>query len=615
MQSRALQQVFCGVLAGGLFLIDSRLPLGVAAGVPYILVIAVAARDPSTLAVWVWAVICSFLLALGFGLSPAAGNPWHGLLNRGMGLFVIWTTAILAVQYKRSLNTQARALEELRESQASLATLQKVAKLGSWVREMASDEAHCSEEFCRLMGFDRRSVRFAEIVTRIHPDDRASFKEDTAEALAKGGSFESTFRAALPDGSERILVARGTVSTDAAGRPIRTAGTLQDITAFRQTEQALESQRTLLETLMEAWPDMVFVKDAESRFVTANAWTASKMGAKDPEDMIGKTDFDYHQKHLADDFFAAEQKLIRTRRPILSREEAVIDPNGDVLWLSSTKVPLMRDGEVVGLVGINRDITALHTARKQAELANRTKSQFLANMSHELRTPLNAIIGFSSIIKEQAMGPVGNATYVEYGADINSAGQHLLQLINDILDLSKVESGRDHLNEENICVDKLLEGIMRLLRERADEAGLKLVPDSPPQLPSLFVDERKLKQIVVNLLSNAIKFTKPGGTVTVTVRADDRVGYMLQVADTGIGIDPQHIPVALSVFGRVEEPQNRNSEGTGLGLPLTKALVEQHGGSLDIESAVGAGTTVTVVFPADRIGGRDVVPDAAAPIL
>ena len=235
-------------------------------------------------------------------------------------------------------------------------------------------------------------------------------------------------------------------------------------------------------------------------------------------------------------------------------------------------------------------------ARDQAELANRAKSEFLANMSHELRTPLNAIIGFSDVMIDEMFGPVSPPKYGEYVADINSSGMHLLELINDILDLSKIEAGKTDLREENIDVSRVLESCLILVRERAEEAGVTVVRDAASDLPGLYGDERKFKQIYINLLSNAIKFTPSGGTVTTRVwyRADD--GYVFQIVDTGIGIALDDIPKALTPFQQVDSDLNRKYEGTGLGLPLTLALVELHGGSLGLLSVVDKGTTVTVRF-------------------
>ncbi len=243
----------------------------------------------------------------------------------------------------------------------------------------------------------------------------------------------------------------------------------------------------------------------------------------------------------------------------------------------------------------------LRTASDQAEAANRAKSEFLAAMSHELRTPLNAILGFSDIIKDEMLGPVGSARYRDYASDINTSGQHLLDLINDILDLSKVESGTDELHEENIQIPEIIFSVLRLVQHRAEKGGIELEIERPDEPPLLRVDERKLKQILVNLLTNAIKFTEAGGKVTLRVWCRTDSGYVFQVIDTGIGIALEDIPKALSQFGQVDGDLDRQYEGTGLGLPLTKALVELHGGCLDLQSRVGVGTTATVRFPAERI--------------
>jgi signal transduction histidine kinase len=239
-------------------------------------------------------------------------------------------------------------------------------------------------------------------------------------------------------------------------------------------------------------------------------------------------------------------------------------------------------------------------ARDEAETANRAKSEFLTLMSHELRTPLNAIIGFSEIIKGEMFGPVGTDKYRDYAKDVHDSGQHLLGLINDILDLSKIEAGQLELDEEDIDVAEVIGACLRLVRERARNGGVGLVTEIAEELPALRFDERKLKQILINLLSNAVKFTPGGGEVTIKAwfRADS--GYVFQVIDTGIGIAIEDIPKALTSFGQIDSKLARKYEGTGLGLPLTKSLVEMSAGSIDLQSEVGAGTTVTLRFPPER---------------
>ena len=247
----------------------------------------------------------------------------------------------------------------------------------------------------------------------------------------------------------------------------------------------------------------------------------------------------------------------------------------------------------------NRELVVAH---ERAEFANRTKSEFLANMSHELRTPLNAIIGFAELIRD-AQPASCDQTYRDYAADIRDSGQHLLDLINDILDLSKIESGADALDEQQVDVHEVINSVLTMSRGRAQKGGVKLELDVPDDLAPLLADMRKLKQILVNLLSNAIKFTDPGGTVTLAVSCEAGSGHVFQISDTGIGIALDDIPKALAPFQQVDGQLHRKYEGTGLGLPLTKSLVELHGGSLELKSRLGVGTTVTVTMPEDRVAG------------
>ncbi len=243
----------------------------------------------------------------------------------------------------------------------------------------------------------------------------------------------------------------------------------------------------------------------------------------------------------------------------------------------------------------------LRNAKEQAEFANRAKSEFLANMSHELRTPLNAIIGFSQIMTEQMFGPIGSPRYREYAGDILNSSQHLLQIINDILDMAKIEAGRVVLHEAPVEVARLAESCFRLVGERAESAGVALRIDIAPDLPDLLGDERLVKQILLNLLSNAVKFTPRGGRVTISGRVDPDAGWTLSVIDTGIGITAADIPRVMQPFGQVDGSYARKHGGTGLGLSIVRALAELHGGTFRLDSTPGEGTTATVSFGARRV--------------
>ncbi len=241
------------------------------------------------------------------------------------------------------------------------------------------------------------------------------------------------------------------------------------------------------------------------------------------------------------------------------------------------------------------------TAKDEAVLANRTKSEFLAMVSHELRTPLNAIIGFSEVLVKEMFGPLGEERYQDYASDIRSSGTHLLSLINDILDLSKIEADKYELVEQHIEPSELIQSALRIVKERAEDARISITTDLGSPLPRIFADERAVKQILINLLSNAVKFTPEGGHVTLAARIDETGCFMLSISDTGIGIHKDNLQKVLEPFSQVDSALSRKYEGTGLGLALTKCLVELHGGALDLQSELDRGTTVTVTLPKDRI--------------
>ena len=303
------------------------------------------------------------------------------------------------------------------------------------------------------------------------------------------------------------------------------------------------------------------------------------------------------------------ERVATHRSPPSSREHHLSDGR----WIQVTH-RAMSDG---GIVITSTDITPLKEreknlrnisnealkAKEEAEIANRSKSEFLANMSHELRTPLNAVIGFSEIIKEAMMGGL-NENYRNYAEDIHESGQHLLALINDILDMSKIEAGKMELEEERLDVSKIVEQCLLLVRDRALKSKIKLDSSVADGLPLLRADGRKTKQILINLLSNGVKFTPDGGSVTVNTSVNDAGEFVLRVDDTGIGIKPEDIAKVMAPFGQVESGLDRSYEGTGLGLTLTWALVEQHGGRLDIQSNVEGrktGTSVSAIFPSARV--------------
>jgi len=239
-------------------------------------------------------------------------------------------------------------------------------------------------------------------------------------------------------------------------------------------------------------------------------------------------------------------------------------------------------------------------ARSQAEAANHAKSEFLANMSHELRTPLNAIIGFSEIIAHELFGPIGNDRYRDYMKDIHKSSLHLLSIINDVLDMSKIEAGKLELSKEPLDLQREIGEVVRMMRERAESRGIELLTTPSDEAAEVRADERAIKQIFLNLLSNAIKFSTEGGVVVIRFIADRPDFAVVEFEDRGIGMSEEELERALQPFGQAQPSTTRNYGGTGLGLPITKGLIEAHGGKLVIESRAGQGTTARVFLPIEK---------------
>ena len=390
-----------------------------------------------------------------------------------------------------------------------------------------------------------------------------------------------------------------------SGRFAGYRGTCRDVTAEAMALGMVAQSRTQLTHAIDSISEGFALFDSEERLLLCNQrflamypLSARRIHAGVPFHEIVKAAIncgDIIPGEIADGLLAI---TLTERAKALDAIEFEL---ADGRWIRATD-RLTADGSIVG---IRTDITdlknrerALLEAKEVAESANRAKSEFLANISHELRTPLNAIIGFSELIVAETLGPIARP-YREYMQDVLNSGRHLLEVINDILDLAKAEAGRLDLNEEALELKGVVDGVLRLMRERAMRNGLTLTADVSAKLPPLRADPRKLRQILLNLISNALKFTPAGGSVTVTAEREPGGDLVLRVTDTGIGIAPEDIAIALKPFGQVDGTLSRKYEGTGLGLPLTRAMVELHGGSIRIESEIDRGTSVLVRLPAE----------------
>ena len=375
----------------------------------------------------------------------------------------------------------------------------------------------------------------------------------------------------------------------------------------RRHRNALRESHELLMRVIDAVPVMVAATDREGRYVFVNDWYAKRIG-KPAAEIIGLTPI-----QVRDDL-GARSAMERDRRIVAgvdqpgTFEETMPGAERKVLL---TNKALLHDtaGRPALVVTASLDITdrkaaelALLHAKDEAELASRSKTEFLANMSHELRTPLNAIIGFSQAMADEIMGPLGSQRYIGYARDICSSGQHLLGIISDILDVSKLEAGKIELDEEETEVQTVVRDVLQLVGERARALEIGIDIDLATNLPQLRADPLKLKQVLLNLVTNAVKFSQAGDRVLIAARFDNE-GYHLAVTDHGIGMDAGEIETAITRFGQVASAWSRRHPGTGLGLPLAigSNWSSVHGGqALHIESQKGVGTTVTFSLPRDR---------------
>jgi len=424
---------------------------------------------------------------------------------------------------------------------------------------------------------------------------------DLPVVILTGLDDDATALSILRQGAQDYLL-KGRVDGAAIMRSIRYARERHSL------ENELRQSRERFENLAHSASDWFWETDADDRFTWFSERLREATGL-DPGNLIGKRRQDLIRQADPDELARFVDDLAQ-RRPFRDFQFAVPLQDRQLLHIRASGVPVFdRRGEFTGYRGTATDITRLKAAetelkesRLAAERASQAKSAFLANMSHELRTPLNAILGFAEIMVHELMGPL-LPKYHEYSRDILLSGSHLLEVINDILDVSKVEAGKWKLRPEPLDLGQAIDDCLLLVETQANEGGITVNKRLGPDLPPLTADRRSVKQCLLNLLSNAVKFTPVGGTVTVVATRDDDGAVIVSITDTGIGIPEDDLPRLLHPFEQVDSAYSRRLAGTGLGLALTKSLIEMHGGCLSIASEVGRGTQVDLRFPREVAAG------------
>jgi PAS domain S-box-containing protein len=509
---------------------------------------------------------------------------------------------VLLVAEARDITERKRIEDSLRESEARLRSYLDAAMEGIVVTDGTGGYVDANPAACQLLGYTRDellTLRVPDVVADV--GGHAGGFPDCYATLLLTGEFRGEAALRRKDGEVRLVEINAVRLS-----PERNLGVIRDVTERRHAEEALRTSTARLGALIEALPDIAFIMDADGRYREVLAPRTDLMVA--PADaVIGRRLAEVLPPEVAAPLTDAIRETLHIGTP-QTMEYALSVPAGR-RWFEARTSALPADfGPAPMVLVLARDVTErvlaaerLALAKEQAEGANRIKSNFLATMSHELRTPLNAIIGFSEIMVHQVFGPIGSTRYAEYARHIQDSGTHLLELINDVLDMSKLEAGRYTLEEREIKLAEVLNSCLTVNAIPAESGGVALEPAIRPPLPRLRGDERAVRQVVLNLLSNAVKFTPSGGRVTLSAALAADGSLEVTVTDTGIGIAPAALLHIAEPFQQADNTISRRFGGTGLGLAISRNLMELHGGTLTVASAIGHGTTVTASFPPERV--------------
>lgn len=511
----------------------------------------------------------------------------------------------------RDVTDRKRSEDNLRASEARVRSYFEAAMDGIVVADRSGRFVDVNPAACRLFGYEREALTQLSIADMLPADSGPSVAAAIHLAQVNGsGSYRGELRLRRADGAIR----RAEVSAVRLEGDYY-LGVFRDVTQQRQEAEALRASNARIAALLRAIPDLALLMDSNGVYIDLATPPSDQRLMRAAKRLLGRRPADVLPVEVARRMMNAAHSVQRSQQ--VETVEFPLELADGVRWFEA-RFAAMTDmpADENYVLQITRDVTEkveaavrLADAKEQAEAANRTKSAFLATMSHELRTPLNAVIGFSEIMLSEMFGPVGNNRYRGYVQSIHESGGHLLSLINDVLDISKLEAGKYALEESWVNVADAVAHCCALTDSSAQAAELRFDRCVADDLPEMYCDERALRQVLLNLLSNAVKFTPPGGRVALTAERDAEGRLRIAISDTGIGIPADALPRIAQPFHQVDNSIARRFGGTGLGLAISRNLMELHGGRLEIQSGEARGTIAAAIFPAERF---DKTADTAA---
>lgn len=497
------------------------------------------------------------------------------------------------------ITERKRTEEALRESELLYHSLVENLPQNIFRKDLQERFIFVNQRFCDTLGKPRAEI-LGKTDFDFFPSELAlKYRRDDRRVMDAQQSFETVEEHQTPDRGKIYVQVVKTPLFDATGKEMGIQGMFWDVTERKKTEELLAYERDLLRALLDNVPDRIYFKDGQSRFLKCSRALAEIFGLKDPEQAVGKNDFDFFSEEHARAAFEDEQRIISTGRPIIGVTEKESWRDGHESWVLTTKMPYRnKDGAIIGTFGVSKDITAIKVAERELALARdvalesvRLKSEFLATVSHEIRTPMNGIIGMSGLLLDTEL----TVEQRDYAETVRDSADALLHIINDILDFSKIEAGKLTFEIIDFDLRDAVESTIDLLAHRAQAKGVELAAFLPEEVPTrLRGDPGRLRQVLVNLIGNAVKFTERGEVVVRVAKESETERYLsllFTVRDTGIGIAPEAQSRIFHSFTQADGSTTRKYGGTGLGLAISKQLVELMGGSLTVESSLGSGST------------------------